>query len=166
MFQSHASSLVLRFVVCSTLLSASGLSVAQESARTNTGAVVEEVIVTAQKRQESGQEVPVSLAVVGAEQIANLQLVSGTELARQTPNLQVSNLGNEDQPKFSLRGISTPDFNLNTTSPTGVFYDEVYIASNHHGSEDFRRRILGVDGANDPPQPQDGDIICRIHHFF
>jgi len=104
-----------------------------QSTRTSTGAIVEEVVVTAQKREQSGQEVPVSLTVMSAEQIANLQLVSGTELARQTPNLQVSNLGNEDQPKFSLRGISTPDFNLNTTSPTGVFYDEVYIASQFLG---------------------------------
>jgi iron complex outermembrane receptor protein len=121
----------------STVLMAAsaGVTHAQDasSSRAGQGAIVEEVVVTAQKREQSGQEVPVSLTVMGAEQIANLQLVSGTELARQTPNLQVSNLGNEDQPKFSLRGISTPDFNLNTTSPTGVFYDEVYIASQFLG---------------------------------
>jgi iron complex outermembrane receptor protein len=125
----------LQFAVAAIAIGCSAASSAQSvsSNRSSPGAVVEEIVVTAQKREQSGQDVPVSLTVMGAEQIANLQLVSGTELARQTPNLQVSNLGNEDQPKFSLRGISTPDFNLNTTSPTGIFYDEVYVASQFLG---------------------------------
>jgi iron complex outermembrane receptor protein len=43
--------------------------------------------------------------------------------------LRVSNLGDEDQPKFAMRGMATPEFNLDAASPTGVFYDEVYIAT-------------------------------------
>ena len=120
------------FAAAAIAVGFASVSIAQDVRPAGTG-IVEEVVVTAQKREESSQEVPVSLTVMGAEQIANLQIVSGTELARQTPNLQVSNLGNEDQPKFALRGISTPDFNLNTTSPTGVFYDEVYVASQFLG---------------------------------
>jgi iron complex outermembrane receptor protein len=56
--------------------------------------------------------VPISVTVLGAAQLQALRVNSGTEIARQTPNLRLSNLCNEDQPKFSLRGISTPDFNL------------------------------------------------------
>ncbi len=133
MFESTSEGQSLRRVVCVALAGLAGAAHAQEAPTRTGGAIVEEVIVTAQKREESGQDVPISLEVMSAERIANLQLVSGTELARQTPNLQVSNLGNEDQPKFSLRGIATPDFNLNTTSPTGVFYDEVYVASQFLG---------------------------------
>ena len=92
-----------------------------------------EIIVTAEKRTERLQDVPISVTVLGGTQLQALRINSGTEIARQTPNLRVSNLGNEDQPKFSLRGISTPDFNLNTTSPTGIFYDEVYVASQFLG---------------------------------
>lgn len=94
---------------------------------------VGEVVVTAQKREEKLQDVPVSVTVVGETALKALNIESGTEIARQTPNLRVSNLGNEDQPKFALRGISTPDFDLNTSSPTGVFYDEVYVASQFLG---------------------------------
>ncbi len=106
---------------------ATGSTLAQERV------ILAEVVVSAQKREENLQEVPVSVTVLGAEQIHQLQLNSGTDVARQTPNLRVSNLGNEDQPKFSMRGIATPDFNLNTASPTGVFYDEVYVASQFLG---------------------------------
>jgi iron complex outermembrane receptor protein len=94
---------------------------------------LEEVIVTAQKREERLQEVPISVTVLSADQIAALKLNSGTDVARHTPNLRASVAGNEDQPKFSIRGLSQFDFNLNASSPTGVFYDEVYVASQFLG---------------------------------
>src|SRR5690348_15487389 len=91
------------------------------------GATSGDVVVTAQKREQKLQDVPISVTVLGGQQLDSLQIRSGTDIARQTPNLRVSNLGNEDQPKFAIRGIATPDFNLNTTSPIGAFYDEVYV---------------------------------------
>lgn len=94
---------------------------------------LDEVVVTAQKREERLQDVPVSATVLGQAQLENLQIASGSDIARQTPNLRVSVLGNEDQPKFSMRGIATAEFNLNAVSSTGVFYDEVYIASSFLG---------------------------------
>jgi len=88
-----------------------------------------DIVVTAQKRAERLQDVPVSITAFTGETLARAQIQSATEIARQAPNFRVSVLGNEDQPKFSIRGVSTSDFNLNTASPTGVFYDEVYVAS-------------------------------------
>src|SRR5438105_1597471 len=69
-----------------------------------------DVVVTAQKREQKLQDVPISVTVLGGQQLDALQIRSGTDIARQTPNLRVSNLGNEDQPKFAIRGIATPDF--------------------------------------------------------
>ena len=88
-------------------------------------AVLEEVVVTAQKREERLQDVPVSITALSSEQLISLKLNSGTDIAKYTPNLRISNAGNEDQPKISIRGLSQFDFNLNASSPTGVFYDEV-----------------------------------------
>lgn len=97
------------------------------------GTVSGDIIVTAQKRSERLQDVPVSVTVFGAEGLSNSRIDSGTEIARQTPNLRASVLGNESQPKFALRGISTSEFNLNAVSPTGIFYDEVYIGAQYLG---------------------------------
>jgi iron complex outermembrane receptor protein len=108
--------------------SLSTLAQAQVSAADST-----DIIVTAQKRSERLQDVPVSVTVIGADALANGNIDSGTEIARQTPNLRASVLGNESQPKFALRGISTSEFNLNAVSPTGIFYDEVYIGSQYLG---------------------------------
>lgn len=93
----------------------------------------EEIIVTAQRREERLQDVPISVTVLGAEALENARIDTGTEIARQTPNLRVSVLGDESQPKFALRGISTPEFNLNAISATGIFFDEVYIGASFLG---------------------------------
>lgn len=92
-----------------------------------------DIIVTAQKRSERLQDVPVSVTVFGADALSSSKIDSGTEIARQTPNLRASVLGNEAQPKFALRGISTSEFNLNAVSPTGIFYDEVYVGAQYLG---------------------------------
>src|SRR6185369_1374980 len=113
-------------------LSASGGARAQQPADEGP-AVLEEVVVTAQKRSERLQDVPVSITALSADQLVGLKLNSGTDVAKYTPNLRISNAGNEDQPKISIRGVSQFDFNLNASSPTGVFYDEVYIASQFLG---------------------------------
>jgi iron complex outermembrane recepter protein len=105
---------------------------AQQSSEQNSS-VLEEVVVTAQKREERLQDVPVSITALSSEQLVSLKLNSGTDIAKYTPNLRISNAGNEDQPKISIRGVSQFDFNLNASSPTGVFYDEVYIASQFLG---------------------------------
>src|SRR5688500_20131025 len=74
-------------------------ALAQESA-------LEEIIVTAQKREERLQDVPISVTALSSEQILSLKLNSGSDIARMAPNLRVSVAGNEDQPKFSIRGLS------------------------------------------------------------
>lgn len=94
---------------------------------------INEIIVTAQKRAQSVQDVPIAITAVSGSSLGTLQMRSGTELARQTPNLSVSVLGNEDQPKFSVRGISQTAFDLNASSPTGIFYDEVFVRSSFLG---------------------------------
>nr|QQZ51446.1 Plug domain-containing protein [Phenylobacterium glaciei] len=89
------------------LLAATALAAVQaapafaQAARQTT---VEEVIVTAEKREARLQDVPVSITSISEKQLQASNLNSGTEIARMTPNLRVSNLGNEDQPKFSMRG--------------------------------------------------------------
>src|SRR5687767_15056733 len=63
---------------------------------------LEEVIVTAQKREQRLQDVPVSITALSADQLVALKLNSGTDLQKYTPNLRISNAGNEDQPKISI----------------------------------------------------------------
>jgi iron complex outermembrane receptor protein len=108
-------------------------AIAQAQGGPDDAEALDEVIVTALKREQNIQDVPMAITAVQGSELADLQMNSGSELARQVPNMNVSMLGNEDQPKFSLRGVSQSQFQLNASSSTGVFYDEVFVRSSFLG---------------------------------
>jgi iron complex outermembrane receptor protein len=51
---------------------------------------IENIIVTAQKRAQSLQEVPVSVSAIGEDTLENLKMDSAADISAQVPNLQVS----------------------------------------------------------------------------
>lgn len=120
------------------LLAAMAATAATAQEQTSTAgngeaAMLEEIVVTAQKREQNIQDVPIAITALQSDSLGALQMDSGAEIGRQIPNLNVSVLGNEDQPKFSLRGIAQSQFQLNASSSTGVFYDEVFVRASFLG---------------------------------
>jgi len=87
---------------------------------------LEVIVVTAQKRTEPLQSVPVSVTVLTASQLGELKLDSPSDLTTHIPNLQVDDVNGEGSPLFSLRGVSMFDFSLNQSSPVASYVDEVY----------------------------------------
>ncbi len=87
---------------------------------------LEEVVVTAQKRVESLQDVPVSVSVLSGSDIRALNLQQCADIAPQVPNLLATATQGDGTPIFSLRGISMSDFSFNQSSPVAVYVDEVY----------------------------------------
>jgi iron complex outermembrane receptor protein len=86
--------------------------------------MLEVIVVTAQKRTENIQEVPVSISAFDRQSLSNLGILLPSDIAQQTPNLQVSQPYGDAQPIFTLRGISMMDFNTNQSSPVGFYVDE------------------------------------------
>ena len=87
---------------------------------------IEEVIVTAMKRAESIQDVPVSITALSSSELEGLKLRDTGEIAQQVPNLQTSEISGNGIPIFSLRGVSMNDFSFNQHSPVAIYVDEVY----------------------------------------
>lgn len=87
---------------------------------------LEEVIVTAQKRAENLQEVPVSVSTLAGSDIEMLRFRDGADITAQIPNLQATNTMGDGFPIFSLRGVAMSDFSLNQASPVATYVDEVY----------------------------------------
>ncbi len=83
-------------------------------------------MVTAEKRSESLQSVPVSVTALTSAQLAQLKMDSPSDLVTQVPNLQVNGIVGEGSPLFSLRGVSMFDYSLNQSSPVASYIDEVY----------------------------------------
>ena len=91
-------------------------------------AVIEEIVVTATKRQESIQEVPVSVSALSGEQISELGLSDLQDITQQIPAFQVS-AWSPQLTIFNLRGVSQNNFVDNLEAPIAVYQDESYIAS-------------------------------------
>src|SRR5689334_359253 len=81
------------------------------------GEALQEVVVTAQKRAENLQDVPVSVTALTSTQLGSLKLDDASKLAAQIPNLQVNGIVGEGSPLFSLRGVSMFDYSLSQSSP-------------------------------------------------
>lgn len=87
-----------------------------------------EIVVTANKRSESLQKVPISVSAFTGEQINRLGITETTQITQQIPSLRV-NAWSPNLTIFSLRGISQSNFTDNLEAPVAVYQDNAYIAS-------------------------------------
>ena len=91
--------------------------------------VLEEIIVTAQKRSESVQEVPVAISAFSAEMVANTGVDTINDLIPMIPGLNGSSAGIATN-AWGIRGISTNDWSAGSEPSVGVFIDDAYIGRN------------------------------------
>jgi iron complex outermembrane receptor protein len=91
---------------------------------------LEEVIVTAQKRSENLQDVPISVVALSAQQIKDAGITDIRNLSILTPGLTVTSEGNEAITTARIRGIGTVGDNPGLESSVGVNIDGVYRPRN------------------------------------
>lgn len=94
---------------------------------------VEEVIVTAQIREENFQDVPVSGSVFGESVLNDERFFELDDIGRFTPGLVVSNFNNSS-PNFAVRGAMNTFSQAGASKPVGVFIDDVFIPRNSAGA--------------------------------
>lgn len=94
------------------------------------GARLEEVVVTASRRSETVQDIPINISAVGAEKIANLRLTGINEIARYVPGLSVIDRGARDEvPDILVRGLNTSQLGPGYTSDTvATYFGDIPIA--------------------------------------
>ncbi|GAB3315773.1 TonB-dependent receptor [Luteimonas notoginsengisoli] len=94
---------------------------------TRQAATLDTVEVTAQRRVENVQDVPVSISTVDTEQLA--VLASGGAdirfLSGRVPSLNIESSYGRAFPRFYIRGLGNTDFDLNASQPVSLVYDEV-----------------------------------------
>ncbi len=100
------------------------------AADASTAPVLEEIIVTAQKRSENLQDVPISVVAINAQQVQDAGITNIRNLAILTPGLTVTSEGNEAITTARIRGIGTVGDNPGLESSVGVNIDGVYRPRN------------------------------------
>ncbi len=105
-----------------------GPAIAQQD--TGAGTRVETLTVTAQKRSQNIQEVPISIQAFSGAQLQTLGIKSSVDLGQVTPNVDIALVaGPGNQPIISIRGIGLNDYDTNNAGPNGIYVDEVYLSA-------------------------------------
>ena len=95
-----------------------------ETAGESAGPVVEEIIVTARKRQESLLEIPESVAALSGDQIARQSIDNLRDIGLTVPNLNLS-MRTDGFPNATIRGIG----GFGNTQGVGFYLDDVQVFS-------------------------------------
>jgi iron complex outermembrane recepter protein len=89
---------------------------------------LEEIIVVAQKRAQSANDVGISMAAFSGDQMRQMGITSSTDLAQATPGVALAGAYGGQFLTFSIRGVTQNDFTDHTEAPTSVYIDEAYQA--------------------------------------
>jgi iron complex outermembrane receptor protein len=90
---------------------------------------VGEIIVTATRRFENIQKVPVSVGIVDQQQLQAINS-SGQDiraLSGRVPSLNIESSFGRTFPRFYIRGLGNTDFDLNASQPVSLVYDDVVL---------------------------------------
>lgn len=112
---------------------ASAISACLNAARAddgNPGGALEEVVVTAQKRSENLQDVPLSIAALGAQQLEELHVQNFDDYVKYLPSVTMRTTG-PGQAKVYMRGVSSGGDGVHdgTLPSVGVYLDELPVTT-------------------------------------
>ncbi|WDA41356.1 TonB-dependent receptor [Erythrobacter sp. BLCC-B19] len=90
---------------------------------------VSDIIVTAQRRQESVQDVPIAITAFGQEELEQRGIVSALDVAQFVPNLVgLNNTGLGTANSYYLRGIGNTESIATFDPPIGTYVDDIYLS--------------------------------------
>lgn len=89
---------------------------------------LEEIVVTAQKREQNLQDVPVSVSAFTGDQLKEAVIKDVYDLQSNTPGLRVSQSQNNTSASFNIRGVGTSSQNFGLESSVGLYVDGTYRA--------------------------------------
>jgi iron complex outermembrane receptor protein len=96
----------------------------------NAGAqVIEEVIVTAQKREQAITDVSISINAFTDEDMRVFRVEDPTDIAQLVSNVDIKGTLGGVNPAITVRGVGLNDFNANNNPSVGVYIDEIFLAS-------------------------------------
>lgn len=98
---------------------------------------VEEIIVTAQKREERLQDVPVAVTVLSGEALSAAGVNQTTELVNLTPSLTFAQGASPSNTNLRIRGIGTALFGQGTEPSVSVVVDGIVLARSSQGFSDL-----------------------------
>ena len=91
---------------------------------------IEEITVTAQKREQSTQDISLSVTAFGETQLKEYGFKNLFDVAQHAPNVHIASFFDNSKPEIIIRGLGPQQlFSAFEQVPVGVYYDEVFSGS-------------------------------------
>jgi iron complex outermembrane receptor protein len=98
------------------------------AAATAPAAVLEEIVVTAQKREQNVQDVGIAITAFTGEQLEQIGYTNAQQVTSLAPGVSTVQPNGEANYSIAIRGAASSDFTSNNESPCSIYLDEVYIS--------------------------------------
>lgn len=130
---SGASVLAISAISAAEVAHAQGAEQSRDDTVSQSSGGVGEIIVTAQRREESVNKVPISITALSGEQLQDMNIRDVADLARVVPGFtEAKSAGGT--PIYTIRGIGFNNESMSATSAVGVYVDEVAYAYPYMGT--------------------------------
>jgi len=96
---------------------------------TSSDTQIESVVVTAQKREQLGNDVGISMNVLSGADLKAANIKQVVDLGSLTTNVQIKNVLGNSIPNVTIRGIGLNDYASNNNPAAGIYVDNVYLVS-------------------------------------
>lgn len=107
-----------------------GAAYAQEAAESAASASTDDIIVTAQRREQKLQDVGVSIMAATGDQLRAAGITDSKDIAKIAPGVIFdSTAGGSLNANLTIRGVAQSDFSTFQESPNSIYVDDVYLAS-------------------------------------
>lgn len=100
---------------------------------TTLAASIEEIVVTAQKREQSSQDVPIAISAFSGDDLRSLGAGNLQELTENVAGAELYDARGAGMPTWVIRGVGLSDYNANNTPTAAIYYDDFYLTSNVMG---------------------------------
>ncbi len=125
--------MLVRTLLCTTILA--GLFAAPALAADETSTNLGEVVVTAQKRVEKAQDVPISMEVISGDKLADFSTNDFKQMVKYAPNVSVESTAGNDV--IYIRGFGSPPANFSFDQSVSLYIDGVYAGKNRQAQSPF-----------------------------
>ena len=124
--------------MCTLILSVGACFVYQPAALAAAG-VLEEVTVTARKREESMQDTPISITTFGEQDMEEANMIDLRDIGKYTPGMSFTSygMGSSEAGAIFIRGVGQSDHMVTTDPGVGLYIDGVYMGRNQGAALDL-----------------------------
>ena len=125
--KQFTSSIAIATASLSLMVSPAAYAQDDTAAENETG--LSEIVVTAQRREENLQDVPLSITALSDEKLDAISAggVDVRGLSGRVPSLLVESSFGRTFPRFYIRGLGNTDFDFNASQPVSLVYDDVVL---------------------------------------